>query len=239
MNVEIYADYTALSERAAEILAELVQQKPNAVLGLPTGSTPEGFYAAVVRMGLSLSQVRSFNLDEYVGLPRTHDQSYYTFMDQHFYQHVDIPLENRYILDGTRPDPEEECRRYEEAIAAAGGMDLVILGIGLNGHIGFNEPGAAWDARTRKVALAERTRQANARHFERPELVPEHALTMGIGTILEAKRVLVLASGEAKAAIVREMVKGVPGVGVPATALQRHPQVTVLLDKSAAALLSR
>jgi len=239
MHVERHADYAALSHRAAEIVAELVRQKPDAILGLPTGSTPEGFYAALVAMQISLASVRTFNLDEYVGLPPEHPQSYHAYMQKHLYQHVDVRPKNRHILNGTAPDVEAECLRYEEAIAAAGGLDLVILGVGHNGHIGFNEPGTPWSARTRKVALAERTLQANARFFGGTGPMPTHALTMGIGTILGAKQILLLASGEGKAEIVREMVEGKPRVEVPATALQAHPRVTVLLDKSAATLLSR
>ncbi|MFZ5815147.1 MAG: glucosamine-6-phosphate deaminase [Bacillota bacterium] len=236
MTVEVYTDYAALSRRAAELVAELVRAKPGAVLGLPTGATPKGFYRALAASGLSLAGVTTFNLDEYVGLPREHPESYYTYMKQHLFDHVDLRPENCHLPDGMAADAAAECRRYEEAIRAAGGIDLLLLGLGLNGHIGFNEPGTPWDSRTRKVALAEETRQANARFFDNPDEVPTHALTMGIGTILEARRILLLASGAAKAAIVREMLEGVPRVEVPATALQTHPAVTVLLDKEAARL---
>lgn len=239
MQIEVFADYPALSRRAAEIVAELVRARPDAVLGLPTGSTPVGFYDALVETGVSLARARSFNLDEYMGLPRTHPESYYAFMKSHLYDRTDLKPENCHIPDGMAADPAAECRRYEEAIRAAGGLDLLVLGVGHNGHIGFNEPGTPWDARTRQVTLAERTREANARFFDSQAEVPTHALTMGIGTILEARRILLLASGPSKAEIVREMVEGAPRVDVPATALQMHPNVTVLLDKEAATLIGR
>ncbi|MFZ5822908.1 MAG: glucosamine-6-phosphate deaminase [Bacillota bacterium] len=235
MQIEVHPDYTNLSRRAAAIVAELVRAKPDAVLGLPTGSTPEGFYNALVESGVSLARVRTFNLDEYLGLPQDHPESYYSFMKRHLYDRTDLRPENCAIPDGMTADPVAECRRYEEAVQAAGGLDLVVLGVGHNGHIGFNEPGTPWDSRTRKVALTDRTRQANARFFNSLEEVPTHALTMGIGTILTARRILLLASGTAKAGVVREMVEGEPDTAVPVTALQTHPDVTVLLDKEAAA----
>jgi glucosamine-6-phosphate deaminase len=239
MHVEVYADYAGLSQRAAEIVAGLIRRKPNAVLGLPTGSTPEGFYRALAATGVSLAQVQVFNLDEYLGLPKDHPESYYHFMKEHLYDKTDVRPENCHIPDGMTADPAAECRRYEEAIRAAGGIDLVVLGVGHNGHIGFNEPGTPWTARTRKVALAERTRQANARFFNSIDEVPTYALTMGIATILEARQILLLASGAAKAPVIKETVEGEPRIEVPATALQQHPDVTVLLDKEAAALLGR
>lgn len=237
MRIEVCEDYEALSLRAAEIVAELVRRKPDAVLGLPTGSTPEGFYDALVATGVSLAGVSTFNLDEYLGLPQSHPESYYSFMKRRLYDRTDLKPENCHIPNGMAADPAEECRRYEEAIRAAGGLDILLLGVGHNGHIGFNEPGTPWDARTRQVRLAERTRQANARFFPSLHEVPTHALTMGIGTILEAKRILLLATGSGKAPIIREVVEGEPRPAVPATALQQHPGVTVLLDKDAATLI--
>lgn len=239
IHVAIYEDYTGLSRRAAEIVAELIRQKPNAVLGLPTGSTPVGFYDALVESGVSLAGVSAYNLDEYLGLPADHPESYYSFMKRHLYDRTDIRPENCHIPDGMTGDPTAECQRYEAAIQAAGGLDILLLGVGHNGHIGFNEPGAPWDARTRKVALAERTRQANARFFNTLEEVPTHALTMGIGTILEAKRILLLASGAGKAPVIRELVEGEPRLEVPVTALRQHPDVSVLLDREAASLIKQ
>lgn len=237
MRVEIYETYADLSRRAAEIVAGLVAQKPDAVLGLPTGSTPEGFYGALAERDADLSRVRTFNLDEYLGLPREHEQSYYTFMRLHLYERVNLNPANCQIPDGLAADPEVECARYEAAIAEAGGLDVVLLGVGHNGHIGFNEPGTPWDARTRRVALAATTREANGRFFGTMDEVPREALTMGIGTILEARQILLLASGEAKAEIIRRTVEGEPSVAVPATALQGHPNVIVLLDRAAAGAL--
>ncbi|MBP2017548.1 glucosamine-6-phosphate deaminase [Symbiobacterium terraclitae] len=239
LTVEVFPDYAAMSGRAAEIVVELLQEKPDAVLGLPTGSTPLGFYDALVASGVSLAQARTFNLDEYLGLPRTHPESYYSFMKRALYDRSDLRPENCHIPDGNAPDPHEECRRYEEAIRAAGGLDILVLGVGHNGHIGFNEPGSQWDARTRVVNLAESTRRANARFFNSLDEVPRQAITMGIGTILEARRILLLASGQEKAPAVRDMVESAPTPDVPATALQLHPNVTVLLDREAAALLHR
>lgn len=234
MRVEVFDTYADLSGRAAALVSDLIGRRPNAVLGLPTGSTPVGFYEALTKTNASFRQVQTFNLDEYVGLPKTHPESYYTFMRRHLIDHVDLDQANCHIPDGMAGDPDAECRRYEGLIAAAGGLDVVVLGIGLNGHIGFNEPGSPWDARTRRVPLAEATRQANARFFGSIDMVPREALTMGIGTILEAKQILLLASGEAKADIIRRTLEGEPDIAVPASALQLHPNVTFLLDRAAA-----
>ncbi len=240
LKVEVFPDYAALSQRAAEIVIGLLKEKPDAVLGLPTGSTPVGFYDALVASGVSLARARTFNLDEYLGLPRTHPESYYSFMKRMLYDRTDLRPENCHIPDGTAADPEAECRRYEEAIRAAGGLDILILGVGHNGHIGFNEPGAPWDGRTRIVELAERTRQANARFFNNNiDEVPRRAITMGIGTILEARRLLLLANGAGKAPIVQRLVEGEPTPEVPASVLHYHPDATVLLDTEAASLLRR
>jgi len=239
LKVEVYEDYEGLSRRAAEIVIELLREKPDAVLGLPTGGTPVGFYNALVSSGVSLARARTFNLDEYIGLPRTHPESYYSFMKRMLYDRTDLRPQNCHIPDGNAPDPEAECRRYEEAIRAAGGLDILVLGIGHNGHIGFNEPGSPWDGRTRVVDLEERTREANARFFSSIDEVPRQAITMGIGTILEARRLLLLASGSGKAPIIQRLVEGEPSPEVPASALHFHPDATVLLDAEAAALLKR
>jgi glucosamine-6-phosphate deaminase len=240
VRVEIFETYEAMSERAAAIVADLIRRRPGAVLGLPTGSTPEGFYAALVREHPSFAEVRTFNLDEYVGLPLEHPQSYHSFMRAHLYDHVDLDPAHIHIPNGMAADPDAECRRYEEALRRAGGLDLVVLGLGPNGHIGFNEPGSPWTARTRRVQLAEATRLANGRFFGGADRVPGEALTMGIGTILEARQILLLAAGEQKAAIVQRMLEGDPAESVPATALRGHENVAVLLDRAAAGtLLSR
>ncbi|HEY3364436.1 MAG TPA: glucosamine-6-phosphate deaminase [Symbiobacteriaceae bacterium] len=235
MKIEVMADYAALSERAAAIVAESIRRRPDAVLGLPTGSTPEGFYSALVRTGVSFRKVQTFNLDEYIGLRKEHSQSYYSYMRTHLFDRVDLPPQSIHIPDGMTPDVAAECRAYEAGIRQAGGLDVVVLGLGLNGHIGFNEPGTPWTSRTRRVALTDATRQANARFFGSIGAVPREAITMGIGTILEARRVILLASGESKADIVRRTVAEAPSEAVPATALQRHENVTILLDRAAAA----
>jgi glucosamine-6-phosphate deaminase len=239
MRVEVFETYADMSRRAAELVAGLVQRKSDAVLGLPTGSTPEGFYAELAGSAIGFGQVRTFNLDEYVGLDRQHPESYYSFMKRHLFDRVDLNPALCNLPDGTADDPAAECIRYEEAIRQAGGLDVVLLGIGHNGHIGFNEPGAPWDAPTRQVDLAERTITANARFFGSEEGVPRTALTMGIGTILSARQIVLLASGEGKAEIIRRTLEGAATVDVPATALQGHPNVTVLLDKAAASQLAK
>lgn len=237
MQVEVFETYADMSRRAAELVAGRIQVKPDAVLGLPTGSTPEGFYDALVRTRANFGQVRTFNLDEYLGIPRHHAQSYFTYMNTHLFSRVNLNLAHTCLPDGMAADPDAECLRYEAAIRAAGGMDMVLLGIGHNGHIGFNEPGTSWHARTRRVELAPATRQANARFFGGLDEVPTEALTMGIGTILEARQIILLASGAGKAAIIRRSLEGTPDVSVPASSLQTHPGVTVLLDRAAAAEL--
>ncbi|HLN61657.1 MAG TPA: glucosamine-6-phosphate deaminase [Symbiobacteriaceae bacterium] len=237
MRVEVYETYAEMSQRAANLVAGLIAEKPGAVLGLPTGSTPEGFYNELAGRDLDFTQVQTFNLDEYIGLDREHPESYYSFMKRHLFSRVNLNPARCHLPNGMAPDPAAECLRYEEAIRQAGGLDVVLLGIGHNGHIGFNEPGAPWDAHTRMVDLAERTIKANARFFGSEEAVPKQALTMGIGTILGARRIVLLASGEGKAEIIRRTLEGDPAVDVPATALQSHPDVTVILDRAAAGAL--
>ncbi|RLI23840.1 glucosamine-6-phosphate deaminase, partial [Candidatus Bathyarchaeota archaeon] len=187
--------------------------------------------------GLSFSRVTTFNLDEYVGLPPDHPQSYHYYMFHNLFDHVDVRRENVHIPDGMAENLDEECRRYEEAIKEAGGIDLQLLGIGRNGHIGFNEPGSPFDSRTRVVKLSEQTRKDNARFFNSIDEVPTHAITMGIGTIMEARRIILIASGEAKAEAIAKAVKGPKTVDVPASALQDHPDCLFIIDKEAASLL--
>lgn len=237
MNVQIFDTYSELSQRAADIVADLIQRLENPVLGLPTGGTPEGFYAALVRRQAEFDRLTTFNLDEYVGLPKEHAQSYYSYMKARLFDYLPLQPQRIHLPNGEATDAEAECHRYEEAIRAAGGIDLMILGLGHNGHIGFNEPGTPWESRTRRVSLAEVTRQANARFFASHEEVPKEALTMGIGTILEARQIIVLASGESKAQIIHRTLVGEPSLAVPATALRGHGNVTFLIDRAAAALL--
>lgn len=232
-----------VSVRAAEIFCRTVSAQPACVLGLATGGTPLGTYRELVarhkRGEISFAQVKTFNLDEYVGLPADHGQTYHSFMHQNLFSLCDFQLENCHLPNGTASDLELECQRYEQQIAASGGIDLQILGIGSDGHIAFNEPGSSLASRTRLKALTERTRQDNARFFESLDEVPKLSITMGVGTILESRRILLLATGAKKAHTVREFIEGPVTSQVPASALQLHPQVTVLLDREAAGQLSR
>src|SRR5687768_2684251 len=201
MNWESFSTPDALSDRAAHLLLSAIRSNPRIVLGLPTGRTPVGMYGRVVRECEReyhcFRDVTTFNLDEYAGVPRDHPGSYFSYMKQHLFDHVDIDPRNAHIPDGMAPNLEVECRRYEDEIRAAGGLALTFLGLGRNGHIGFNEPGSPFDARTRVVELAPSTRAANAEFFANGE-VPTHAITMGIATILESRAIVLLAAGAGK-----------------------------------------
>lgn len=229
---EKFDRYEALSSHAADLLLQAVRQNPRTVLGLPTGSTPIGMYRRVAeacaREYHCFRDVRTFNLDEYVGIPLDHPGSYHTFMQQRLFDHVDIRRENVHIPDGSANDPVAECDRYESAIIAAGGIDLMFLGLGRNGHIGFNEPGAPFASRTRMVELTPSTREANARYFE-DGFVPTHAITMGISTILDARSIVLLIAGEGKQAAIERLRSGEVGEDFPASALWRHDDVRVLV----------
>lgn len=241
LTLKIVADYAELSRAAARLVAHQILLKEDAVLGLPTGETPLGLYRELVRLSkeglLSLSKVTTFNLDEYVGLPPSHPQSFHYYMQVHLFSHLAIPPEQIHIPDGTAADLEGECQRYEEEIARHGGIDLMILGIGPNGHIGFNEPGSDWGRLTGVVQLSEETRRREARRFGGLELVPTQAITMGIKTIMNARKILLLASGQEKALAVKEAIQGPITPAVPASVLQLHPGVTVILDRAAGSLL--
>ena len=231
MNWETLPDYDVLSDRAAEIFLEAILRNPRTVLGLPTGRTPVKMYERVVaaccRKYHCFSDVVTFNLDEYAGIERTHPGSYYTFMKQHLFNFIDIDPANAHIPNGAAADIEAECARYERDLAAAGGLDLTFLGLGSNGHIAFNEPGTPFDSRTRVVTLTESTRAANASLFPDGR-VPTHAITMGIATILESKSIVLLASGEKKQAAIERLRSGEISDDFPASALWKHPDVTVL-----------
>lgn len=224
-------NYDAMSDRAAELLAAQVILKPACVLGLATGSSPVGMYrrlAEQYRQGLlDFSAVTTVNLDEYCGLSPEDPQSYRYFMEENLFRHINIRRENTFVPDGLNPDREAVCSAYDARIAALGGVDLQVLGIGNNGHIGFNEPDDHFTVGTHVVALKESTIQANARFFENIAQVPTHAVTMGMGAILQAKRILLLAGAE-KAAIVRQALEGPVTPQVPASLLQLHPDVTVV-----------
>jgi glucosamine-6-phosphate deaminase len=237
MRVLVTPDYRTLSQTAAELVIKAVRTKPDLTLGLPTGSTPLGMYEELVKSyqdhRLDFSKLRTFNLDEYLGLPHDHPKSFHTFMQQHFFQPLNVLPVNVHIPDGSPGiDTDAESLRYEKSIRDAGGIDLLIVGIGANGHIAFNEPGAAFDSRTRAVDLAPET-IANARRHFGGEPVPSKAITMGIGTIREAYRIVLLASGREKADAVERALRGPVSVNVPASALQMHPRVIVIIDEAA------
>lgn len=231
----------AIGRLAGELIVRQLREKPDSVLGLATGSTALVVYREWVRLyregRLRFAKARSFNLDEYVGLPKHHPQSYRTYMREHLFRHVDLPEDSAMIPDGTAADPEAECRRYEAAIEACGGIDWQLLGIGQNGHIGFNEPGPYLQANTHVAELAEETRRANARFFSSPSEVPHQAITVGMGAILKARRIVLVAIGEEKAAAVRDALVGPVTTWMPASFLQLHRDVTVLLDDAAASML--
>lgn len=239
VQIRLVDDYAALSKAAADVVAAQLQAKPDSVLGLPTGSTPIGFYGQVSETGLDFSQATTFNLDEYLGLEQSHPESYHTFMLKHLWSRINLPEERRFIPKGDAPDADAECVRYEQLLAEAGGMDLLFLGLGTNGHIAFNEPGTAWDVPTHVTDLAEATLKANAGPFGGPENVPTRAITMGIGSIMKARRIVVLASGKSKAPVLKEIFEGPITTDVPATVLRNHPDVTFILDREAASLLSQ
>lgn len=241
MEILIQPDAESGCVLAAHIVADLVRRQPSAVLGLSTGRTPLRLYAELIRLhrdeGLSLAEVTTFNLDEYVGLDAAHPQSYRRFMNEHFFDHIDIDRENTHVPNGVADDLLAECRRYEAAIAAAGGIDLQVLGIGRNGHIGFNEPTGSLGSRTWIKILAEQTLLDNSAVFGDLESIPRQAITMGIGTILDTRHTVLLAFGEAKAGAVADAVEGPVAAICPASALQLHPRATLVIDEAASAQL--
>lgn len=243
MQVIVKKDYEQMSKLAAEMIAEVVMDNPRCMLGLATGSTPLGTYKQLIRMhkkeGLDFSQVVTFNLDEYVGLDRKHNQSYWYFMYHNLFKHINIRIENVHVPDGKAEDVEAHCEWYDDEIERLGGIDIQLLGIGGNGHIAFNEPGTAIFSRTNWVALDTRTIEDNSRMFKRKEDVPRYALSMGTGTVLEARQVLLLANKESKADAVAASVEGPLTAMVPASALQLHPNCTFIVDKPAASKLKR
>ncbi len=234
-------DYDAMSRAAAEIFAEALKEKPNGVYGFATGGTPVGMYKELISMAeaseIDFSQVTTFNLDEYHPINPDDPQSYIYFMRQNLFNAVGLKDSQINIPNGTAADPVAECAAYEDKILNAGGIDLQILGIGNNGHIGFNEPSEAFTAQTNYTALTEMTVKANARFFNNADEVPKHAITMGIRSIMLAKRILLLCGGEGKASILHDALLGPITPLVPASILQTHPNVTVVTDKAAAALL--
>ncbi len=241
MEVVILNGSKHIGKLAAEAIEELLRRKPDAVLGLATGSSPLPTYDELAarheRDGLDFTRASGFALDEYVGLPAGHPESYREVIRREFTDRVNIAPENVHGPDGTATDIPEACRAYEEAIAAAGGVDLQLLGVGTDGHIGFNEPGSSFASRTRIKSLIEQTRRDNARFFSGLAEVPHHVLTQGLGTIMDARHVILVATGAQKAQAVREFVEGPVSAICPASVLQFHPHATVLLDEAAASAL--
>lgn len=236
----ILKNYGELSLFGAEYIAERIASSPGGlVLGLPTGSTPLGIYRELIRIHrqkkLSFKKVITFNMDEYLGLPTAHSQSYHSFMWENFFRHIDIEGKNIHILNGETSDPEGECRAYEEAIAAAGGIDLFLGGMGEDGHIAFNEPFSSLSSRTRVKTLTEGTRAVNARFFEGDiNKVPTAALTVGVGTVMDAGELLIAASGRNKARALRDAVEGGLSHRCPLSCIQNHPRAMVICDEDAA-----
>jgi glucosamine-6-phosphate deaminase len=242
MEVIIKRDYGEICDEAASIILHAMQRKNNLVLGLAIGRTPLGLYEKLIALAnsgeMNFSEVITFNLDEYLGLEQTHPQSFAYFMDANFFQKIKIKKENIFRLSGRPADIEEHCRAYERKIRSVGGIDIQILGIGKNGHIGFNEPTSSLTSRTRLRSLTRETVEANAAAFAGQGDVPRFCLTMGIGTILEARTALLLASGREKSGIIARAIEGPLTASVPASALQLHPQVKFIIDEEAAAELS-
>jgi glucosamine-6-phosphate deaminase len=243
MEIVIESNSERAAVLAARMIARVVREKPTAVLGLATGSTPLGVYRELIRMhrqeGLDFSQITTFNLDEYVGLQSQHPASYRRFMEENLFSGINVSPQNVFIPDGMAADVPMFCREYENRISERGGIDLQLLGIGGDGHIGFNEPSSSLASRTRIKTLTPQTRRDNARFFETPDQVPHHVITMGVGTILDARQVVLLAFGEGKAGAVRDAVEGPVTAMVPASVLQMHPCVKVLLDEAASKKLER
>ena len=234
MNVRIFDDAARASRAVARLIARQLELQPASVLGLPTGRTSVAVYKELVRLGPDFSRARTFNLDEFVGMPAQHRRSFHAFMDRHLFSRVNLPHGHGHFLDGAARDLDAECARFERAIAAAGGIDLLVLGIGANGHIGFNEPGKALFARTHRARLTAATRRANAGLFAgRPSKVPCEALSMGMGTILAARAIVLIATGRSKARAINAMFSGRITPSVPASFLQLHQDTTLVLDRAA------
>lgn len=242
MKVIVTKNYEELSRLAAGHVADLLKSKPDAVLGLPTGSTPLGMYKELIAMNqkgeLSFKGVTTFNLDEYEGLDRNDSNSYYRFMLDNFFSHIDIDGSKTNIPDAMSSDIPKECLKYEKKIEKAGGIDLMILGIGNNGHIGFNEPASYFAGITHRVKLHEETIQANSRFFSDIDSVPTYAITMGIKSIMHCRSIMLLASGKAKAEAIKKTLEGPITPDVPASVLQLHRDLTIIIDEKAASLLS-
>jgi glucosamine-6-phosphate deaminase len=242
VRAHVFPDYEAMSAAAAGAVAQRLEEDPSTVLMLPTGITPLGMYRRLVEMhrteGLSFAGATFFNLDEYLELRPDHEASYHAYMKENFYGLIDAEPARIFVPEGTAVDPEAECERYEAAIAEAGGIDVSVLGIGRNGHIGFNEPGAPFDSRTRVVELSESTRKVNAADFE-ADRAPGRAITVGMATIFGSRAVVLLASGTNKAGAVAAAVEGDVSESMPASMLRNHPNASLFLDEDAASDLGQ
>lgn len=235
MKVIIEKNYEKMSQTAGRMVEEQIRQKPDAILGLATGSTPLGLYKELIlkyKNGLDCLNISTFNLDEYVGLAPEHPQSYHYYMRKNLFSHINIRQENIFIPNGIAPDLKKECNNYERAIKNKGGVDLQILGIGRNGHIGFNEPGSEFDSKTRVVNLSKETIKDNSRFFDEKSDVPQKAITMGIGTILQAEKIILMIAGDSKREITKKFLATEPTPEIPATALKKHKHTVVLINKS-------
>lgn len=234
-------NYEEMSQEACKRVINAIQQKKDLVLGLATGSTPEGMYECLIKNNkkgkVSFKDVITFNLDEYIGLESDHPNSYHYFMHENFFKHIDISLENTHLPRGVAKDFEEECERYEQLIESVGGIDLQILGLGTNGHIAFNEPGSNFNSPTSVVDLAQETIDANSRFFDSIEDVPTKAVSMGIGSIMKAREIILLVSGDSKAKALAKTINGEVTEDIPSSILQKHPNVTVIADVEALSLV--
>ncbi len=243
MRVIIEKNYYEMSRKAALLLSSQLNLKPNSVLGLATGSTPLGMYRELINMyqhkELDFSEVITFNLDEYYKLSKENEKSYYYYMHNNFFKHVNIPSKNIHFINAKAENIVEECKTYEEKIKQAGGLDLQILGIGPNGHIGFNEPGKTLNVATHLVNLSEETISANSRFFNSVNEVPHQAISIGMAAIMKARRILLLANGRNKAEAIEKAVSGYLDTKYPASILQTHPEVTIIIDEEAARLIKK
>lgn len=241
LDIRVFENYEELSKEAAQIIKETVAQKKDAVLGLATGSTPIGLYKELIKLNqaneIDFSEVKTVNLDEYLGLDGEHDQSYRYFMNENLFNHININKENTYVPNGVSDDPNQASAQYDELLKEMGSADIQVLGIGANGHIAFNEPDETLNINTHVTDLLDSTIEANARFFDSKDEVPKQAITMGIGSIMTAKKIILLASGSNKADVVKQLGDEFVTTQNPATLLKLHPNVIVLVDKEAAAKL--
>lgn len=236
-------DYEDMSELGALFLIDKIKNEEVEVIGLATGGTPVGLYKRLIRKvykeKMTLSHLHTVNLDEYIGLSAEDANSYHQYMDDALFKHIDIPKDHQHLPNGDADDISMECERYEQLIQHLGGVDLQLLGIGDNGHIGFNEPGSSFNGKTKVVDLAPSTIEANARYFSDRNDVPLQAITMGVKTIMESKSILLIASGEEKAAAVKDLIQGQVSEDSPATVLQTHPNITIIADEEALSLVTK